>query len=154
MKEEADRPDWAHALRDRLGLGHYQGSASTPIPVAQMAYPASTVVAAAATQRMDTAFALPTVLDGGMQPHYFPPPREQPFGAALHLDANNADVLTAEVIHCRINYVPDHIRRIGRITIGHAMADEELRNARDFHLLALRDATLREDFGELFDGRT
>ena len=153
VNEEADTADWMHALRDRLGLGHYEGDDSQPIPVAQMVYPASAVIASATAQNMETAFALPTVLDAGTHPYYFPVPSEQPFGAALHLDSERADVLTAEVLHCRINYLPEHIQKVGFITIGHTLENKRLRDSRDMHLLALRDAANRADFGEMFDGR-
>ena len=38
VQEEADDADWPHALRDRLGLGHYRPGEDTPIAVALMHY--------------------------------------------------------------------------------------------------------------------
>jgi hypothetical protein len=38
VREECDDDDWPHALRDRLGLGHYGGHPDVLIPVALMRY--------------------------------------------------------------------------------------------------------------------
>ena len=39
VQQEADDADWPHALRDRLGLGHYGRTGGAPLPVALMRYP-------------------------------------------------------------------------------------------------------------------
>ena len=64
VQEESDDPDWPHALRDRLGLGHYGGGAE--LPVALMRYSLADVFLAQASRQLSAACALPTVLDGGM----------------------------------------------------------------------------------------
>ena len=153
VRTEAESVDWPHELRDRLGVGHHGTEDGPSVPLALMAYSAKEVFAAARARGVPTAFALPTVLDDGMHPYYFPSPKQQPFGAALHLDLDHALVLTAEVIHYRIDYAPPHIRRLGRITRAHGLHNDELRQARDLHLLALQEETGRGDFGEMFEGR-
>ena len=154
VRTEAESVDWPHQLRDRLGLGHHGPGGGISVPVALMTYSAAEVFAAARARAVPAAFAVPTVLDDGLHPYYFPSPREQPFGAALHLDLDHALVLTAEVLHCRIDYAPRHIRRLGRITRSHGLHDDALRQARDRHLGALRDESGRDDFGELFERRS
>ena len=151
IKEEADADDWPHALRDRLGLGHYGYADGVPLPVALMRYSLEHVLSSAAGP---VAFALPTVLDGGMHEFFFPVPREHPYGATLHLLSDRADMLTAEIVHCRIDYAREHLWRLGWIRRAQPLHGDPLREARDLHLLALQVACDREDFGESFEGRT
>ena len=60
--------------------------------------------------------------------------------------------LTAEIVHRRIDYRRKRPYRLG--TIARPLDDSQLREARDLHLLALQEACGREDFGEIFEGRT
>ena len=155
VRQEADDDDWPHALRDRLGLGHYGYEAGAPLAVALMRYSLEEVFSAKASRRLPVACALPTVLDGGMHEFFFPVPRENPYGATLHLSPDRADTLTAEIVHCRIDYRREHLWRLGRITRPHPLrGDGKLREARDLHLLALQVECGRADFGEPFEGRT
>jgi len=151
VQSEADDADWQHQLRNRLGLGHYD--ASEPIAVALMRYSLDEVFASAKSRSVPCAFALPTVLDGGMHEYFFPVPKNHPYGATLHLIPNQADTLTAEILHYRIDYEVKHLWKIAWITRPHQIDDTTLCEARDLHLLALQKATERPDFGELMDGR-
>ena len=155
VQQESDDDDWPHTLRDRLGLGHYGYAGGAPLPVALMRYPLADVYSAQQSQpQPSSACALPTVLDGGMHPFFFPVPREHPHGATVHLQPDRTDTLTAEIVHCRIDYRREHLCRLGTITRPHQLDDSRLREARDLHLLALQEACGRGDFGELFEGRT
>ena len=154
VRQEADDDDWPHTLRDRLGLGHYGSAGGAPLPVALMHYPLADIHSAQAKQQLSSACALPTVLDGGMHQFFFPVPREHPFGAAVHLQPDRAETLTAEIVHCRIDYRREHLYRLGTITRPHRLDDGRLREARDLHLLALQVESGREDFGEAFEGRS
>jgi len=149
VKEEADHADWQHRLRDRLGLGHYGSHKPVTIPVALMCYSMTEVKQG----KIPSAFALPTVLDGGMHEFFFPVPKSYPYGATLHLEPNQANILTAEILHYRIDYKLNHLRKIGLITRPHNVKNEDLREARDLHLLALQEETVRKDFGEFMVGR-
>ena len=153
VKAELDDDDWPHALRDRLGLGHYSGTEDAPLPIALMRYSLADVLAAR-TLAIANAVALPTVLDGGMHEFFFPVPRDHPYGATVHLMPDRADMLTAEVVHCRIDYEQEHIHRLGEISRPTELDGAPLREARDLHLYALRDACGRDDFGEPLEGRT
>lgn len=97
VKQEADDVDWPHALRDRLGLGHYGLVGGAPLAVALMRYPLADVFSAPANQQGSAACAMPTVLDNGMHEFFFPVPREHPYGATVHLSLDSADTLTAEL---------------------------------------------------------
>ena len=156
VQQESDDDDWPHALRDRLGLGYYdpRHAKETPLHVALMRYPLADVYSAQAQQRLSSACALPTVLDGGMHQFFFPVPREHPYGATVHLLPDRADTLTAEIVHCRIDYRREHLYRLGTITRPHRLGGHQLREARDLHLLALQEECGRKDFGEMFKGRT
>jgi hypothetical protein len=145
--------DWQHALRDRLGLGHYGLPGGAAIDVALMAYEMSDVIASQKAARIPTACALPTALDGGMHQFFFPVPREYPFGATVHLAPGKADTLTAEWLHCRIEYEPRHLVKLGRIVRPHGVDDPALVEARDLHLLSLQIECTRPDFGEPLKGR-
>ena len=154
VQEELDGADWPHAFRDRLGLGHYGALGSTPQPIALMRYSLEDVFEAQKQHQTANACALPTVLDGGMHEFFFPVTREHPYGATVHLVPDRADTLTAELVHCRIDYERNHLYRLGEITRPNRLDDDQLREARDLHLYALQEACNRDDFGEALEGRT
>ena len=154
VQQEVDDDDWPHALRDRLGLGHYGYADGAELPVALMRYSLGEVLSAQAHRGLSVACALPTVLDGGMHEFFFPVPREHPYGATVHLSPGRADTLTAEIVHCRIDYQPSHLYRVGKITRPHHLTNDYVREARDRHLLALRRECGRDEFGETLRGRT
>lgn len=157
VQAEVEHADWPHQLRDRLGLGFYPDRASCP--VALMRYSLQEVLQAARRDgRLAAAVALPTVLDGGLHQYFYPAPVEQPYGATLHLAANQADVLTAEILHFRIPYQRRHLWKLGWISQPHrffdlAGGDTALREARDLHLLQLRIDSGRDDFAAEMGGR-
>lgn len=151
VRDEADSDDWPHLLRDRLGLG-YEGSDAAPIPVALMRYPARLVLDKAKKDgRVASGFALPTVLDGDLNPFYFPAPAGHPYGATLNLSAPWSDRLTAEILNLRIDYQAQHICKVGYIRRPIALGG--LRKRRDQHLQLLRSETGSADFGRLMEGR-
>ena len=154
VQQESEDDDWPHALRDRLGLAHYGYAGGASLPAALMRYSLADVVSAQETRQIPAACALPTVLDGGMHEFFFPVPREQPYGATVHLLPGRANTLTAEIVHCRIDYQPNHLHRVGTITRPHQLTNDHVREARDLHLLALRRECGRDDFGETLRGRT
>jgi hypothetical protein len=153
VRDEADDPDWPHALRDRLGLGHYPQPRGAAIDVALMVYDLSDAIDQQKASGIPVACALPTVLDGGMHQFFFPVPREHPFGATVHLAPDKADILTAELLHCRINYRRKHLVKLGRIERPHGVHGPALIEARDLHLLSLQIECNRADFGEPLKGR-
>lgn len=151
VRDEVESDDWPHLLRDRLGLG-YEGSDTVPIPVALMRYPAKLVLGKAKKDsRVAAGFALPTVLDGDLNPFYFPAPAGHPYGATLNLSAPWHDRLTAEILNLRIDYRPEHIWKVGYIRRHIALGS--LRKRRDQHLQLLRSETGKADFGSLMEGR-
>lgn len=160
IKQEVDSADWPHQMRDRLGLGHYSPKLDDRIPVALMRYSLQEVLEFQSTHKLLTACALPTTLDGGMHEYFFPTPNGHPYGATLHLAPGKADILAAEIIHCRIDYQVKHLWKLGWIQKPHALVagDEatrfaNLRTARDLHLMQLRIDGERDDFAEEMEGR-
>ena len=153
VREEADSGDWPHLLRDRLGLGHYGHVGGAPLPVALMRYSLADVFEVQNQHRLPTACAVPTVLDGGMHEFFFPVPRERPYGATLHLVPSHGSDLTAEILHCRIDYRREHLWKLDWIKRPHRMNTVQLRTARDQHLQALQVVCNRDDFGEPLEGR-
>ena len=155
VKQEANDEDWPHSLRDRLGLGHYGYQDGAPLPVALMRYSLADVFSVQKHRELAVACAVPTVLDGGMHEFFFPAPLEHPYGATVHLSPDQTSDLTAEILHCRIDYKREHLWKLGRITrVRVQLTAAQLRNARDLHLRELREKCQRTDFGELFEGRT
>ena len=149
LEVELARDDWADALRDRLGLGHYDGS-DIAIPVALMEYRASDVMRAAADAGIENPFVAPTVLDIPPGPYFFPSPGDLPYGRVMSLVAiGSHDDLLCEMLHARLPYRRDHIARLG--TIRRAPAPHGLRELRNNHLQAVRIAALRDDYGEEID---
>jgi hypothetical protein len=152
LEEEVTADDWPHRLRDRLGLSHYDVPPSgSPIAVAVMRYRVAEVLAGMGAEERDRAFAVPTVLDGELNTHFFPSPREIGYGRTLDLRPDEeCERLVAEVLHRRIEYTPDHIYRVGWMTTpippyDHGPAFARLRNG---HLFCLRYESGRDDFGE------
>jgi hypothetical protein len=145
--EELCEADWPRRLRDRLGLAHYNGAVE-PIPVALMQYHAEEVQQAAAARALGCAFAAPTVLDGPPNPWFFPSPQEADYGRTMALfEVHDDSQLVAEVLHPRIDYRARHIMRLSVIDQGLPVYD--IKTLRNYHLLALHDASRRDDFGEL-----
>lgn len=152
VDEEAQADDWPNRLRDRLGLSHYDVPASgRRIPVALVRYRVEEVLAAIGEEEGDRAFAVPTVLDGELNSHFFPAPRGIGYGRTLDLRPDEeCERLVAEVLHRRIDYTPDHLHKVGWISTpippySRGTAFARLRNG---HLFCLRYESDREDFGE------
>lgn len=153
VQVDVNHAEWPLVVRNRLGLVHYGSFGPRPWYVALMRYSMSEVLEASASSG-HKACALPTVLDGGMHEFFFPAPRESPYGVAMQLDPTRSVSLTSELLHHRIEYRPEHIYRIGQLIEVALLSDALFAEVRNSHLLALRASTHREDFGELFEGRT
>ncbi|WP_157639939.1 hypothetical protein [Lamprocystis purpurea] len=147
--------DWALQLRDRLGLGHYDpGRSGRPVEIFLMRYPVAEVIAASAGQGHP---AIPTVLDGDINPFFFPSPLPQPnatealrYGRTVNLtpvETENDYQMGCELLHARIPYRPEHFYRAGIITEPVTMP---LVRARGFHLPWVRLYAERDDFGADF----
>jgi hypothetical protein len=144
--------DWAVQLRNRLGLGHYDpGLAGRPVEIFLMRYTVAEVIAALSGQGHP---AIPTVLDGDINPFFFPSPLPRP-GAAdwlpggrtvnlTTLDSANDYQMGCELLHPRIGYRPEHFYRAGIIDEPVTMP---LVRARGFHLPWVRLYAERDDFG-------
>ena len=147
--------DWPHALRDHLGLGHLSPQpAREPIKVLLMRYTVKEV-RKAAIQAGHGGFCIPTVLDGPINPYFFPTPlpsatapaAPQRCGRALNLRASATQsdyAMGLELIHSFVNYRPEHLVRWGMVSRPLAI---DLLTLRSFHLDWLRLETSRDDFG-------
>jgi len=144
--DDLESPDWPLRMRDRLGLAHYD-CVNGPIPIALMEYSVAEVNAAAAGVPQACAFTAPTVLDSKPWPFFFPAPATLSCGRSMPLFevADDADLL-AEVLHFRITYRWHHMIQLDEIRDPPLSYD--LKALRNHHLLALRIASGREDFGE------
>ena len=147
--------DWPHALRDHLGLGHLSPASSRePIKVLLMRYTVKEVKDHA-KRAGHGGFCIPTVLDGPLNPYFFPTPvpaatapsAPQRCGRALNLRpvSTQADYrMGLELIHSFVNYRPEHVVRWGLISLPLAV---DLLLSRRLHLDWLRLDTERDEFG-------
>jgi len=148
---------WAEALRDELGLGHYDPKPGAPVTVILMRYTVRDVRQCKAAGAQ--AFCIPTVLDGTVNSCFVPTPIPGPaakgsewqMGRAINLAATSeADYDTrmrAELVHSYVDYRPEHLVRWGLIS---RPARRNLAQLRTFHLSWLRLLTDR-DTGAPFD---
>jgi len=150
VREEAESVDWPNRLRDRLGMSHYHVPAGgQPIPVALLRYRIGAIVAHVGDRH--SSFAVPTVLDGELNTHFFPAPREIVFGRTLDLAPDDrCERLLAEIVHRRIDYTPDHIYKVGWVSapVPPYERGEGFVRLRNGHLECLRRESGRNSFGE------
>ncbi len=147
-----DNPsDWAEQLRDQLGLGHYSPDSGRPIEIILMRYTVQEVL-----DSLDGAGypAMPTVLDSGMSPYFFPSPVPDPqqaanpyYGHTVNLalvEKQDDYTMGVELLHPRIAYKPEHFFKMGVIA---RPVEMPLARARTFHLPWLQLDSGRDDFG-------
>ncbi len=146
--------DWPNTLRDFLGLGSYNPTPHVaPIPVLLMRYTVAEVMADKSSGV--PGFAIPTVIDGRLNPFFFPTPRPAPGFEAAQSEAGRAVNLRPvttqseyrmgmELVHSRIAYKPEHIWRLGRVS---RPLTSDLEILRGLHLAWLQLETDRDDFG-------
>jgi hypothetical protein len=145
--------DWPNALRDHLGLGHFNPAAGRPERVLLMRYSAREVRECKAAG--GSGFCIPTVLDGPLNPFFFPTPltgakasgSDRQVGRAVNLRAiaKQSDYkMGLELIHSYVNYRPEHLIQSGLISRS---LSSNLAQLRSFHLAWLRLETDRDNFG-------
>lgn len=147
--------EWPNALRDHLGLGHLSPTGSRePIKVLLMRYTVKEVKDQA-VRAGHGGFCIPTVLDGPLNPYFFPTPASaaaapsapQRCGRALNLRpaSTQADYrMGLELVHSFVKYQPKHVVRWGLISRPLAV---NLMLLRCLHLDWLRLDTERDEFG-------
>jgi hypothetical protein len=144
--EPDDTADWADQLRDRLGLPHLDPArrARPSIDVLVFRYPVSTIPRLRGLTGANESRPLvpPTVLDGGHSPAFCPAPRGELTGYTIDLGLDSPP-LRQEVLHPTIAFSPAHVWRVG--TIGRTIDENKLSEAREWHLLNVREHTGRGD---------
>lgn len=144
---EKDRPDWADALRDRLGLLHLSPRLRGEIPVLVFQYKVSEVPRHVEV-RDGRPLAAPTVLDGDLCEAFCPAPRGETCGRVVDLSAP-FDEPSREVVHPFFPYRVEHLYRVGTVR---RPVPPLLREARKTHLLAVQALCSRPDYGMGTDG--
>lgn len=144
-------PDWANRLRDHLGLGHLNPAPGRTEAVLLMRYTVEEVRAARAARTQ--GFCIPTVLDGTINPCFFPTPAhagtagviyEQGRAVNLAPVSSESDYrMGLELIHSYLDYRPEHIVRWGQISRPY---QADLAQVRRWHLSWLQLNCDREDF--------
>ncbi len=150
---EAAGADWPHALRDNLGLGHLNPVPGLPpVPVLLLQYTVGEVMRD--KQAGVSGFAIPTVIDGRLNPFFFPTPKPALGSDAAQYEVGRAVNLThaasqseyrmgLELVHSFLAYRPEQISRLGYIS---RPLTSDLSALRSFHLDWLRLETDRDDF--------
>jgi hypothetical protein len=152
VRDAADAADWAIRLRAQLGLGHLAALPGKPLALVQLRYAAADVRRHAQAGQ-HAMFAAPTVLDGDMNPYFYPAPRPPPglggsCGRTVHLD--NTAPLVAELLTSRIDYRLEHIHAVTLLSEPLPASAEPARLAalRNGHLGRLRAELGCPDFAE------
>ena len=148
LEKDIESPDWANRIRNRLGLSHYQVlDTGNTIPIVLMRYRVNGVMDAVEETGRDFAFSVPTVLDGELNTHFFPSPREMGYGRTLNLEPDpDCENLVSEILHRRIDYQPSNFYKVGTITTPIPLYS--LAKLRNSHLFCLHYEAESEDFGE------
>lgn len=145
--------DWPHTLRDNLGLGHFDPiPGASPVPVLLLRYTVGEVMKD--KNAGVSGFAIPTMIDGRLNPFFFPTPKPKPGSEAAQYEVGRAVNLAQvasqseykmglELVHSFITYRPEHVGRMGYISRPLA---SDLTALRSFHLEWLRLDTDRDDF--------
>jgi hypothetical protein len=145
-----DPPGWEDALRDSLGLLHYDpGARRNEIEVLVFKYPVSVVPKLKGLERDRRPLVPPTVLDNRLSPAFLPAPRGSLSGHVIDLSAQ-AKSLRREVLHPGVPFEAKHLWRVG--TIRRPVDSASLSLARGLHLLMVRDASGRRDYALGTDG--
>ena len=138
-------PDWLTRLIARLGLGHFAPRPGQEMRFILMQYLVSNVIAA--TQgRVDTPFAIPTVVDQRPGEFFFPPPAGLGWGFTADLDPASGRAPVREFLHHRFPWEVQHIAKLGILTGPIPRAP--LAALRDAHLARLRTASGRTTHGQ------
>lgn len=147
-------PDWADRLRDHLGLGHLHPTPGRTEAVLLMRYTAKEVRQERAARQQ--GFCIPTVLDGTLNPWFFPTPAHAGTEGAVyeqgravnlapaHTESDYGENMGMELIHSYLTYKPEHIVRWGQISRPHSA---DLAQRRGWHLSWLQLNCDRDDFG-------
>lgn len=147
-------PDWATQLRNVLGLSHFAGSTSKPLPVVLCRYNLSRVERAARKARIAAWAAVPTVLEAGGASGpgaaFFPFPKAAAssnpfgFGVTVNLTTDGGLDFKSELLHFRLDYSLNDFAMVGEIT--DEITDSQLTTARQRHFdLLERDLQYRAD---------
>lgn len=145
--EPNDATDWADQLRDRLGLVHLNPAARTcaSIDVIVFRYPVADVPKMRGLSDTSDSRPLvpPTVLDGNHSPAFCPAPPGDLTGYTIDL-AMDSPPMRQEVLHPTVAFSPAHVWRVGEIS--RTIDESRLSEAREWHLLAVREHTGRDDY--------
>jgi hypothetical protein len=145
-----DPPGWADALRDSLGLLHYDpGTRGGAIEILVFRYPVAAVPRLKGLERDRRPLVPPTVLDNTSSPAFLPAPRGSLTGHVIDLSAQ-AGSLRREVLHPGVPFEAKHLWRVGTIT--RPVDPANLSVARGLHLWMVREASGRMDYAMGTDG--
>lgn len=146
VKNEAEADDWLDQLRIRLGLGHIHPRPGKTLAVLQMRYTVKDVLAKVSIEQQKTAFAVPTIMDGPVNPYFFTTPPKLCSGKALCLDSSPmSNYLLSEILHRRLDYKINHIKKFQLVDTP--PPNVHLVNRRNEHLNCLRRESGQPDYG-------
>lgn len=149
---DASNTGWADALRDRLGLAHFDpGDLRKPIDILAFKYPVNQVARLVGAATHTRPLIPPTVLDGDFSEAFCPPPAGGLTGHVVNLDWVDLEerrlrsaALRREVLHPKTRLQAKHLFRVGRIE--KPVDFENLPLARAAHLEQVRAASGRADY--------
>lgn len=145
VKDLLAASDWATQLRNVLGLAHFGGSPSKPLPVVLCRYNLARVERAAKKAKVSAWAAVPTVLEAGGASGpgaaFFPYPRAATdsnpfgFGVTLNFAADGGLDFKSELLHFRLDYTLEDFVMVGDLTDEITTAQLSAARQRHFDLL-------------------
>lgn len=150
VKEDVAEADWPHRLRDRLGLSHLTPGGEFPeLPVALMRYTLKDVIDQTPAAARGRVAAIPTVLDGPVNPYFFPAPTALAFGRTIGLDHDAQCLrLVSEILHRPLRYRAHHIYKLGVISVAPPEFANPIRLLRNTHRVCVSlEADLADEYG-------
>lgn len=146
-----DTADWADELRNRLGLVHLNPAprSGRPISVIVFRYPIKGIPKLAGAPKNTRPLVAPTVLDSTFSSAFCPSPRGGLTGHTVDFGRDSVGPCR-EVLHPAIKFEAEHVWRVGEIRTS--VTDNMLKDARQWHLMCIRDSTDRPDYAKETDG--
>lgn len=152
VESDASQADWPHAIRDRLGLGHFDvPPGAAPLPVMLLRYSVEDALRRATRFcKAEVAMRVPTVLESNMFHYFYPAPTELPFGRTVYLGGGlDESLLTCELVHLPVDITVGDVWKVGMVE--KPIPNVPLAKVRDDHLEIIRVEAVRDDFGEMMN---
>lgn len=139
-----DQVDWADVLRDRMGLLHFDPTYRGNTDILLFRYRVADVPKIMGAPADSRPLVPPSVLDSRHSDAFCPSPKDTLAGHTINLEPMVSIQPCQEVLHPSVAFKAHHIWRTGTIT--KPVPSGVLEQAREWHLMCIRDFTGRSDY--------